>query len=98
MDKMDKINKITDEKLAKYFEVTESAYNKAKEAIADGKEKEAEEILDMVKRYIDDAKFFKEKGEYVNAFAALNYSHGWLDTGSRLGIFNVTDSDLFVIK
>ncbi|HDM23115.1 MAG TPA: DUF357 domain-containing protein, partial [Methanomicrobia archaeon] len=37
----------------------------------------------------------REKGDYVTAFAALNYLHGYLDAGARLGIFEVNDSDLF---
>jgi hypothetical protein len=34
----------------------------------------------------------------VNAFAALNYAHGWLDAGARLGLFDVDhDSTLFTV-
>ena len=39
----------------------------------------------------------KKKGNIVNAFAALNYAHGWLDAGARLGIFDVHDSKLFTV-
>ena len=39
-----------------------------------------------------------KKNDYVTAFAALNYAHGWLDVGSKLGIFNVKNDKLFVIK
>jgi len=28
----------------------------------------------------------------------LNYAHGWLDSGVRLGVFDVTDRDLFTVK
>ena len=52
----------------------------------------------MVSRYLSDAKHFSDKGEKVTAFAALNYSHGWLDAGARLGIFDVEhDSVLFTV-
>jgi hypothetical protein len=34
----------------------------------------------------------------VNSFAALNYAHGWLDSGVRLDIFKVRDNKLFTIK
>ena len=34
--------------------------------------------------YLKDSKHFQEKGDYVNAFGALNYAHGWLDSGARL--------------
>ena len=41
---------------------------------------------------------FKSKKDFVNAFAAVNYAHGWLDSGVRLGVFNVSDRELFTIK
>ena len=54
-------------------------------------------MLDMVERYVSDARHFEEKGDFVNAFAALAYAHGWLDAGARIGIFDVHDSRLFVV-
>ena len=53
------------------------------------------EFIDMIERYLSDAEHFQKKGDLVNAFAALNYAHGWLDAGARLGIFDVHDSELF---
>ncbi len=89
-------NEITKEKLEKYFKVTEEALSAAeKSGNKAGLVKEREDMLDMIKRYISDAKHFYEKGDFVNAFAALNYAHGWLDSGARLGIFDVHDSRLF---
>ena len=94
------MNEITDEKLAKYFDVTGRALAKVKiseEKKIDWKEK-AEDFLDMARRYFEDAKHFKEKGDIVTAFAALNYAHGWLDAGARLGLFDVDgDSELFTV-
>ena len=56
------------------------------------------DTIDMVERYVSDAKFFKiKKNDFVNAFAALSYAHGWLDAGARLGIFEVYDSRLFTV-
>ena len=49
----------------------------------------------MASNYISDAHFFHNKKDFVNAFAALNYAHGWLDAGARLGLFDVHDSELF---
>jgi len=51
----------------------------------------------MIQRYIKDAYHFYEKKDFVNAFAALNYAHGWLDCGARIGIFDVHDSELFTV-
>jgi len=67
----------------------------AKDNVAD-KEK-GEDFLDMIDRYIRDAQHFYEKNDFVNAFAALNYAHGWLDAGARSGIFDVHDSRLFTV-
>jgi len=91
-------NKITNQKLKKYFQTTETALKKAKEKINPGKKQDAKEIIDMVKNYLSDARYFEENKDFVNAFAAINYAHGWLDTGARLGIFNVKDNRLFIIK
>ncbi|MBR9702560.1 DUF357 domain-containing protein, partial [Candidatus Woesearchaeota archaeon] len=51
----------------------------------------------MAQRYFDDAKHFREKGDKVLAFAALNYAHGWLDAGARIQLFKVNDSVLFTV-
>ncbi|TKJ17005.1 hypothetical protein CEE44_00525 [Candidatus Woesearchaeota archaeon B3_Woes] len=90
------MDKITDEKLEKYFEVTSKALEKV-EASSNKTSlvKEREDFLDMIKRYISDAQHFREKEDKINAFAALNYAHGWLDAGARIGIFDVHDSELF---
>jgi hypothetical protein len=89
---------ITKEKLEKYFKLTNTALDKVKNHIIKGKEKEAREIIEMVSNYLFDAKHFKEAGDFVNAFAALNYAHGWLDAGVRLDIFDVHDDTLFTVK
>jgi len=93
------MDKITEKKLKNYFRVAEEALEKAKnskEAIKINTINKARgEFLDTVERYIEDAKYFKEKGKIVEAFAALNYVHGWFDAGVKLGIFDVKDSKLF---
>ena len=88
---------ISKEKLEKYFELTGKALEKVKATIISGKEKEGKEIIEMVSNYLSDAKHFEEKGDWVNAFAALNYAHGWLDCGVRTMIFDVDDNKLFTI-
>jgi len=91
-------NTITKTKLEKYLRLTTTALAKAKKAVIEGKEKEAKEIINMVSNYLSDAKYFRDKEKYVDSFAALNYAHGWLDSGVRLEIFNVDDNKLFTIK
>ena len=91
-------NTITEEKLERYFRVTTDAFKIAQESIIAGKEDYAKEIIDMVANYISDAKHFEEKSYFINAFAALNYAHGWIDAGVRLDIFDVNDDKLFTVK
>jgi hypothetical protein len=93
-----KKDRITLEKIEKYEKLTSEALEIAKSSIISKKRKEAKEIIDMVSNYLSDAKYFKKKGDFVNAFAALNYVHGWLDSGVRLEVFNVKDDKLFTIK
>ena len=93
-------NKITKEKLARYFKITETALEKVqdKKVIAKSRKADAKEIIDMALNYVNDAHFFEKKLDFVNSFAALNYAHGWLDAGVRLGIFKIKDNKLFTIK
>ena len=91
-------NKITDEKLEKYFKVTKAALDMVKDKGLDEKrKKEAEDFLDMAERYYSDALHFKKKGDIVNSFACLNYAHGWLDAGARIKLFKVNDPKLFAV-
>jgi len=92
------MKEVTEKKLDRYFEVTERALAKVKfkEVQVDSK-KVFDDFLDMAKRYFEDAKHFKEKGDFVTAFAALNYAHGFLDAGARLGVFDVKDNKLFAV-
>lgn len=89
---------ISKDRLENYFDKTSRALEIVKENVVEGKKKEAEEIISMVDNYLSDARHFETLGEWVNAFAALNYAHGWLDSGVRLGIFDVDDRDLFTIR
>jgi hypothetical protein len=91
-------NIITKEKIEKYFDLTSRALKEVKKNVIKGKEKYAKEIIEMVENYLSDAKHFEKKNDFVNCFAALNYAHGWLDSGVRLDIFDVYDDKLFTIK
>jgi uncharacterized protein len=84
------MKEITDAKLDKYFALTEKALTIIKVvATKDDFSRIAEDFLMMAKSYFSDAKHFREKGDYVNAFAAVNYAHAWLDAGARMKIFDV---------
>lgn len=92
-----KINLICSARLKKYFSITEKALKIAENSVNPEKKREAKEILEMVSCYLQDAHHFEKKGDLVNSFACVNYSHGWLDSGARLKIFLVKDSRLFTI-
>ncbi|MBU4069392.1 MAG: DUF357 domain-containing protein [Nanoarchaeota archaeon] len=91
-------NTITKQKLEKYFNLTTKALKITKKNIIKGKENYAKEIIDMVENYLSDARHFEKNKDFVNSFAAINYAHGWLDSGVRLDVFNVNDDKLFTIK
>ncbi len=88
---------ITPEKLAKYFAITEEALALARAHVNPERAAHADDALDMVARYVADARHFERQGNAVDAFAALSYAHGWLDCGARTGLFLVRDSRLFTV-
>ncbi|MBI2548706.1 DUF357 domain-containing protein [Candidatus Woesearchaeota archaeon] len=94
------MKEITEVKIKKYLRVTAKALKKIKISAPEKTHlyRQAEDVLDMATRYYHDAEHFMQKGDYVNAFAAINYAHGWLDAGARLGLFDVGhDSKLFTV-
>ena len=88
---------ITKQTLDKYRAITEKALAIAKKSISKNKDKEAKEIIEMVECYLSDSKHFEKQDDLVNSFGAIYYSHGWLDCGARLKVFDVTDSTLFTV-
>lgn len=49
--------------------------------------------MEMIQSYFSDARHFREQGDMVNAFAALNYSYGWIDCLVRLGVLDGGEDD-----
>jgi N-acetylglutamate synthase-like GNAT family acetyltransferase len=88
------------EKCQKDLETTRRALEKVRIAVPQRSHYRmaAEDFLNMARSYFADARHFLEKGDLVNAFAAVNYAHGWLDAGARLGLFDVgLDDRLFTL-
>jgi len=92
-----KINIVCSRRIDKYKSITSKALEIAKKNIARGKEEQGKEIIEMVSCYLKDSEYFEKNRHFVNAFACLNYAHGWLDCGARLKIFNVKDRKLFSV-
>lgn len=90
-------DRILDEKLDQYFDVAKKALDEVRIIVPKGSHLElvAYDYLDMAKRYYSDADYYKGKGDYVTSFASLNYLHGFLDAGARLGVFKVSSNELF---
>jgi Uncharacterized protein conserved in archaea len=89
------MNVISDEKIDKYLGITKAALDKLKIAAPDrsfGK-KMADDFLNMATSYYNDAVHFRETGDLINAFASVNYAHGWIDCGARIGLFDAFGDD-----
>ena len=87
---------LSDEKIAKYLDITKRALDKLAVAPPEPSHLRdvAKDFLKMATSYHDDARHFAAAGDYVNAFACVNYAHGWLDAGARLGLWDVGGDDV----
>jgi len=87
---------ITDEKMAKYLDITTRARKKLKIAspVRSFDRKLAIHFLETSESYFKQAVDYRNDGDYVSAFAAVNYSHAWLDGGARIGLFDVEEDDV----
>ena len=93
--------KISREHLVNYLEKTEKALSKAKINPPNKSfhKTMADDFYGMALAYFKDAIHFFYDDDYVNAFACVNYAHGWLDAGARLGLFDVGEDDsLFTLS
>lgn len=91
---------VTAERVEKYISLTSNALAKLRVAAPERSfnRRLAEDFLTMARSYFEDAKEFARKGDMVNAFACVNYAHGWLDSGARIGLFDVGgDDQLFTL-
>jgi hypothetical protein len=96
-----KNDRITEEKMSKYTEMTSAALQKIRIAIPEqgSLRKNADDFLRMATNYFNDSKHFHSQGDLVNAFACINYAYGWIDAGARLGFFDVgSDSAMFTLS
>jgi hypothetical protein len=89
------MERVTKEKLEKYIKLTDKAIKVIEKNKID---KKGKELLKLAKCYFEDAKYFKNRGEYINAFSAINYAHAFLDCGVILKIFKVKDNRLFMAE
>lgn len=55
----------------------------------------AEDFEGLARAYFEDAKYYVLQKDLVTAFGALNYAHGLLDAGVRLGVFEIENDEIF---
>lgn len=86
---------MSEEKLKDYLEKTRRGLETVKIAVPERSYfyRLAEDFLRMARAYYNDALHFYQSGDFVNAFACVNYAHGWLDAGARIGLFDVNMND-----
>lgn len=86
---------LSDERVERYIRLTSEALSKLRVAAPEKSfnRRLADDFLGMARAYFDDARDFARKGDIVNAFACINYAHGWLDCGARMGLFDVGGDD-----
>jgi hypothetical protein len=92
----DELNQLVDKNL----EITKRALEKVKIIAPDKSyaKKIAEDFLGMAEAYYEDAMHFKKNNDMIRSLACVNYAHGWLDAGARLGLFEVgADDRLFTL-
>lgn len=91
---------LSEERVEKYIRITSEALSKIRVVAPERSfsKRLADDFLEMARAYFDDARDFAKKGDLVNAFACVNYAHGWLDCGVRIGLFDVgCDDRLFTL-
>ncbi len=91
---------ITEAKIDRYLDITKRALDKLKVVTPERSfsKRMADDFLNMAMSYYNDAKHFRENGDFVTAFAAVNYAHGWIDCGARIGLWDVgQDDQLFTL-
>ncbi|MEM2115837.1 MAG: DUF357 domain-containing protein [Candidatus Woesearchaeota archaeon] len=94
-------DRISEKILLHYLNITESALKEIIQVLPDSThlKKIADDFLQMATCYIEDAKYFMKKGDFVNAFGAIYYAHAWLDAGARMGLWDVKhNSNLFTVE
>ena len=90
------MKELTDEKISKYLDITRRALDKLEVAPPQPSHLRdvADDFLTMATSYHRDAQHFAQQGDYINAFACVNYAHGWIDAGARLGLWDVGGDDV----
>lgn len=90
-------NKISADKVIDYLIMANDALNEIEFVPASGSKlyEVADDYEGLAESYFKDAKYYIKRGDLVTAFGALNYAHGFLDAGVRLGVFRIENDEIF---
>ena len=93
---MTKDDIVTEEKIEHYLYLTSRARQKATLIPGLGEDdlSRIKIMLRMADDYYSDAKYFKDQGDYVRAFGAINYAHAWIDAGVKIGLLDGHGDDV----
>lgn len=88
---------ISIEKVISYLKMADDALDEIECASSPGTKLSeiADDFEGLAKSYFKDAKYYIKRGDLVTAFGALNYAHGLLDAGVRLGVFKIENDEIF---
>jgi hypothetical protein len=90
---------VLEEKVKRYGDLLDKALKAFEIAAQENSHlrKVADDFSNMASSYYDDGMHFMEEGDMVNALVCFSYGHAWLDAGVKLGVFKVSDENLFTI-
>ena len=90
---------ILPEKVKRYEELLRKALKSFEIGVQENSHlrKVCEDFSNMASSYYNDGIHFVEEGDLVNALVCFSYGHAWLDAGVKLGVFKVSDENLFTI-
>ena len=93
---MNKDDIVTEGKIEHYLDLTKRARQKATVFPGLGEDdlSRIKIMLRMADDYYSDAKYFKDQGDYVRAFGAINYAHAWIDAGVKIGLLDGHGDDV----
>ncbi len=84
----------------KYLQLTDRARQKATSLVSKGSHEESllKDMMSMSDDYRSDAEHFRDNGDLVRAFGAINYAHAWIDAAVRIGFLDGHgDDELFTL-
>lgn len=100
MEKKSSVETELEKRVRHYKSLTSKALKKAKICVARDSffYEMALDFKEMASSYYKDALYFEKQGNIVLSLASLSYSHAWLDSGARIGLFETKgDNKLFTL-